>query len=246
MNSSLFRLLKIMLLSSSLGFSAIIQAQTIVKPEPRTSIVYSVKPDYRKCAFPMCGGWFLTPLNQYSLQLENDSEAYQSSLLLPNSIYVAYMNYKPLGLKPPHVKELEAAMRNEQVLLRGTLNPSQSSTNATIAANAKTLAVNAAWTAANKTVALGPYLKISSSGIVCITTPCPYYKANLVNNLFSTNFHELTFAKAELTQEQETQAWQAIASEGLVMTGVSYESQGQVDTGIGISATKVYFTFPAK
>jgi hypothetical protein len=246
MNNLFFRKLKAMLLLCVTGtvfFISASQAQTIIKPEPATATTYSVKPDYRKCAFPMCGGWFLTPLNQYSLQLESEDEAYQTSALLPNSIYVAYINYRPLGLKPAQIKELEDAMNSGQALLRGTITTSPIVTSTFVA---KTLFVNGAWTGANKTVALGPYLKVSSSGIVCITTPCPYYNANLINSLSSFNFHELTFAKAELTREQEMQAWQAVATDGLVMTGLRYVSQGQVGTGVGISATKVFFAFPAK
>lgn len=230
--------------SSSVLLTAASQAQSIVKPEPVTATTYSVKPDYRKCAYPICGGWFLTPVNQHSLQLESEDEAYQNSSLLPNSIYVASINYRALGLKPAQIQELETAMRNEQALLRGNIN------NGTLTSvsptNTKILAANSAWTGANKTVALGPYFKIASSGIICITTPCPYYKANLINSLYSTNIHELTFAKAELTREQEALAWQAVASDGLVMAGIRYESQGQVSTGVGISATKVFFAFPAK
>ncbi|HSC68761.1 MAG TPA: hypothetical protein VLC79_13770, partial [Cellvibrio sp.] len=40
-------------------FSFSVQAQSIITPEPAAT-TYIVKPDYRKCAFPLCGGWFLT------------------------------------------------------------------------------------------------------------------------------------------------------------------------------------------
>jgi hypothetical protein len=248
MKNIVSRLIKTALLmtisSCALVSIATTHAQTIIKPEPTTATTYTVKPDYRKCAYPMCGGWFLTPVNQYSLQVESEDEAYQNSSLLPNSIYVSSINYRALGLKPAQIHELEAAMRAEQALLRGNINAgSFTAISPTIT---KTLAVNGAWTGANKTVALGPYLKVASSGIICITTPCPYYKASLINSLYSTSVHELTFAKAELTREQEALAWQSVASDGLVMTGVRYESQGQAGTGLGISATKVFFAFPAK
>jgi hypothetical protein len=243
MSSLFFRTVKTLLaIGSTLFFVAESYAQTIIKPEP-TAITYTVKPDYRKCASPMCGGWYLTPVNQYSLLLQTEDEAYQSSALIPNSIYVAYINYRALALKPAQIQELEAAMRSEQVLLRGTISNSITPLGSI---SSKTLAVNGAWVGANKTVALGPYFKMSSSGIVCITTPCPYYKANIINSLFSTNFDELLFTKAELTREQETQAWQAVSSDGLVMTGVRYDSKGLAGTGVGISATKVFFAFPAK
>ncbi len=243
----LSRILTTILIACSATLLAIAShAQIAAKPEPsRSGITYLVKPDLRKCAFPMCGGWFLTPINQYSLQLENEGEAYQSLSLLPNSIYVANINYKALGLKPAQIEVLEADMRNEQALLRGNIT-SNSQAKTIAPSPTKTLVVKGAWIGANKTVALGPYLKVASSGIVCITTPCPYYRASLVNSLYSTNFHELTLTKAELTREQEAQAWQAVASEGLIMTGLTYESKGQTGPGTGISATKVFFPFPTK
>lgn len=214
-------------------------AQEVIKPEPQGT-TYTVKPDYRRCAFPLCGGWFLTPVNQYSLALETEDEAYQNASLLPNSIYVAYINYRRLGLTEKQVAELNENINAGQALLRGSII----NTPSTALINTKTLVVNGAWTGANKTVALGPYLNVSSSGIVCITTPCPYYNAALINTQYLFQFHELTFAKAELDRVQEAQAWQAVASKGLVMTGIKYESQGMTGTGIGISATKVFFAFP--
>lgn len=238
-----YRLLKIIMIGSTLFLGQMSHAQSIIKPEPLTATTYTVKPDYRKCAFPMCGGWFLTPVNQYSSQLETENEAYQNSLIQPNSVYVAFINYKRLGLTDKQIQELEAAMHTGQALLRGTLSPTPTSHKAL---RPQTLVVNSAWVGANKTEPVGPYLKVSSSGIMCITTPCPYYKAELINTLFSVNFDDLSFAKAELDREQEAQAWQAVSSTGLIMTGIKYEYQGFAGVGTGVSATKVFFAFPAK
>ncbi|HSC66421.1 MAG TPA: DUF6748 domain-containing protein, partial [Cellvibrio sp.] len=206
--------------------------------------------DYRKCAFPLCGGWFLTPVNQYSLHLETENEAYQNAALLPNSIYVSYINYKRLGLTENQIIELEDAIRSEQALLRGTVVNSPSPTKTLV--RTKTLVTNGAWVGANKNTAVGPYLKISSTGIVCITTPCPYFKAELLNTDYASEFHDLSFEKAALDREQEAQAWQAVSTEGLVITGTTYPTTGFDETGAepgkgtGIAATKVFFAFPAK
>ena len=59
-------------------------------------------------------------------------------------------------------------------------------------------------------------------------------------------FDELVFDKAGLDREQEAVAWKTVASDGLVITGVKYESQGQTGPGTGISVTKVFFVFPGK
>lgn len=219
-------------------------AQDVIRPAPNEGTTYLVKPDYRKCAFPMCGGWFLTPLNQFSRQLESDEEAYENSLLPPKSIYVAYIDYRRLGLTREQQRELESEMHNEQALLRGVLSRSGVVTPETSAS--ATLQANGAWVSANKREPYGPYLRISSTGIVCITTPCPYYKAELINTGFSTVFDDLNLEKAELDREQTGRAWQAVASEGLVITGVKYESEGMTGPGTGIAATKVFFSFPGK
>lgn len=225
------------------------QAQTIISPEP-TGTTYIVKPDYRKCAFPLCGGWFLTPVNQHSLHLETEDEAYQNAALLPNSIYISYINYKRLGLTKEQIAEFENAIRSEQALLRGAVVNSPAS--GKIITRTKTLVANGTWVGANKNTAAGPYLKISSTGIVCITTPCPYFNAALINSGYSSQFHDLSLEKAALDREQEAQAWQAISTNGLIITGTTYVSTGfdesgaEPGKGVGIAATKVFFSFPAK
>jgi hypothetical protein len=224
-------------------------APPVIGPEP-TGTTYIVKPDYRKCAFPLCGGWFLTPVNQYSLHLETEDEAYQSAALLPNSIYISNIDYKQLGLTKEQIAELESAIRSEQTLLRGRV--AHAPAPGKITARSNTLVVNGAWVAANKNTAVGPYLNISSTGIVCITTPCPYFNAALINSDYSSQFHDLSLEKAALDREQEAQAWQAISTTGLVITGTTYvstgfdETGGKPSTGIGIAATKVFFPFPTK
>ncbi len=230
------------------------QAQTVIKPEP-TGITYSVKPDYRKCAFPMCGGWYLTPVNQYSLALQTEDEAYESSALLPNTIYVAYINYKQLGLTTKQIAELETAIRSEQALLRGNILNTPKTTKQLVrkaAAQTQTLTVNGAWIGANKNTPVGPYLNITSTGIVCITTPCPYFRATIINSDYSSELHDLSLEKAGLDREQEALAWQALSTRGLVITGTKYESPGfdpagrEPGKGVGVAATKVFFVFPPR
>lgn len=240
-SSPLSRWLNALLMT--LAFAGLAQAtwaQKLPSPEQTT---YAVKPDYRKCAYPVCGGWYLTPLNQYSLQLTSEDEALQNASILPNSIYVAELNLKALGLDTKQTAELKAALYGEQALLRGNL---VTSINPRRTLKITRLDTSAAWISANKNPPVGSYLNVTSSGIVCITTPCPYYTAEIINSQASSNFDELNFAKAELDREQEAQAWQAVATGGLVMTGVKYEAKGQTGTGLGIAATKVYFAFPPK
>lgn len=232
---------------ASIGMAA--HAKNLVTPAP-SGTTYIAKPDYRKCAFPMCGGWYLTPVNQHSIQLETEDQAYENATLLPNSIYVAYINYKRLGLNKKQIAELENAIRTEQVLLRGSVTKSPNT--GKIMTGTKTLAANGAWISANKNVPVGPYLNITSTGIVCITTPCPYFNAALINSNYNTDIHDLSLEKAALDKEQEAKAWEAISTTGLVITGTTYETTGFDETGAepgkgtGIAATQVFFAYPSK
>jgi hypothetical protein len=106
------------------------------------------------------------------------------------------------------------------------------------------LAATGTWVAANDNAPMGPYLNVRSTGIVCITTPCPYYEAEVLNSDYRTPVHELDLKRAELTDKQTEQAWHEVNGRGLILTGVRFPSQGQTGTGVGIAATKVFFTFP--
>lgn len=224
-------------------------AQATVKPIKLGS-VYSVQPDYRKCAFPMCGGWHLTPVNQYSIYPQSEDEAYASRSLLPNSIYVSYLNFTALGLKKKQIEELQGLIHIQQVLLRGNITSKKTTSKNTF--KVSTLNANGAWVSANNKTPVGPYQKITSTGIVCITIPCPYFKTQFLNSNYSAQIDDLNFEAAELTEAQQTAAWEAISTTGLIITGTTYNFTGFDETGAepgigtGVKASQVFFSYPAK
>ncbi len=218
-------------------------AQTAIPPPSESIRTYSVQPDYRRCASPMCGGWFLTPVNLPTLHIQTEEEALAPPATLA-PIYVAAVNYRALGLTPEEIAKLEAQMRQGLALLRGALRPYVWPTGSPSTTPLNILVANGAWTAANQNRPVGSYLNVKSSGIVCITTPCPYYKAELINTSVTSLFDELNFKRAELTPEQELRARRAVAEGGLVLTGVPYPFQGVAGQGRGLAATQVYFSYP--
>jgi hypothetical protein len=242
MKTFFVRALKTLAIGSVFLFSLGSTAQELLKPIapiPAKDIgtTYTVEADTQN------GGWILTAVNQYADRTQSEDEAYTSSLLASDTVHVSKISYKGLSLKPGQAKELEAHLLSGQGLLAGNLihhpNPPGQE-------KAAALEARAAWVSPTKTQAIGPYLKVSSSGIVCITTPCPYFKVKLINNTYTVNYDALIFDRAELDRDQEARAWQAVSSDGLVLTGVRFFPELQTGTGRGISATKVFFPFPAK
>lgn len=238
MRSTFSALLSSLVLLSLVLFSG--QSLAASSTDVVTLKTYTVAKDYRRCAYPLCGGWYLTPVNQYSLTLQTEEQAIAQGPITTTPIYVARVDYRRLGLTPAQIAELEYEMESGQALLKGSITLYQ--TTSTYRVNQ--LVLNNAWVGANDTEALGPYLNVTSSGIVCVTTPCPYYNAAIINTTRIYPAHELNFSRAYLDPEQVTQAWREVSSRGLVMTGVTYTSKGQTGTGTGIAATKVFFPFP--
>lgn len=207
------------------------------------STYYTIEPDYRRCPAPYCGGWWLTKVNTYSSAVGIDTLDSLVAPIIPQRIYVAEINYRALGLSPEEIRTFEYNIHRGRAFIRGVLQP-YSNPLPPAWSPLQTLLATGTWLAANDNPAIGPYLNLKSSGIVCITTPCPYYDVHILNTNFRTPAHELNLKRANLTEKQTAQAWRDISEGGLIMTGVKFVSQGMTGTGLGIAATKVFFKFP--
>lgn len=236
----MLRIKQLMVLASIIVLGcSVAQAQEIVLPV--VGKTYLVKPDTRRCAAPLCGGYFLTAVNQFTIQLENDNQAYETSLLKPAEIYVSSIKFSNMRLTTGEIQEIKSTIPSQRTaLIQGNLV-------STIGiVQTKVLVPSAVWLGANNVPAYGPYLHVSPTGIVCITSPCPSYLAKVINTTAATKFDQLNFEKAGLDKEQEVLAWQELSTKGLVTTGVKYDiaSIGVVRPGVGVYATKVFFSFP--
>ena len=200
---------------------------------------YTIQPDYRLCPAPTCGGWWLTKVNQYSVTPSDELLSGSITPIVPNPIHVTKIDYTALRLNPSQILVFENNIRAGRAFIRGVVAPYTVQNY-----RLNLLKATGTWRAVNDTVASGPYMNVRSTGIVCITTPCPYYEAQLLNIGYRTFVHELDFKRSELTDKQLQVAWSEVAGKGLIMTGLRYSSQGQTGTGLGVAATRVFFSFP--
>ena len=219
-----------------LSYGAVAQSTDIVGD------YYTIEPDQRYCPSPACGGWWLTRVNQYTIAA--DASVLDASVIpiVPSPIYVAAIDYRALGLSDREIAEFQKQILDGRAFIRGVLRPYPSPW--PWFRPLQQLAATGTWVAANDNDPVGPYMNVRSSGIVCITTPCPYYNVQILNSSYTTPAHELDLKHANLTDRQTELAWREVSGKGLIMTGVRFESQGQTGTGLGIAATKVFFTFP--
>lgn len=226
------------------------QAQDIIVIDPPTDpialptdLVYTVSPDYRECVYPLCGGYWLTPVNRIAIEVPTLDEADSGYAPVPEPVYVAAIDFDKLKLSDDEIAKYERYIAEGRALIKGALTsfPWWGQDDAYAL---KQLEASATWTSANKNPPAGTYLDVKSSGIVCITTPCPYYEAQQINTFWQFQFHELNFDRAELTYAQLQLAWQLVAERSLVLTGTRFVSQGMTGEGLGIAATQVFFPYP--
>lgn len=218
-------------------FSAVGWAQTA----NNAGLYYTIQPDYRLCPAPYCGGWWLTQVNRYSVSPDAALDG-TAGPVVSDPIHVSSIDYRALGLTQEQIFEFENRIREGKGFIRGVLKPYPYPV--FYGSQLQVLAATGTWVAANDNAPVGPYLSVRSTGILCITTPCPYYEAEVLNTDYRTPVHELDLTRAGLTDKQTELARREVEGKGLVMTGVRFPSQGQTGTGVGITATKVFFTFP--
>ncbi|HMV65279.1 MAG TPA: hypothetical protein PKA64_00415 [Myxococcota bacterium] len=73
--------------------------------------VFHVRPDYRRCISPLCGGYWIERVNQARMRCPDGTTA--------TSCYVASIEWAELGLDPRAEANVIAAAGNQQALVRG-------------------------------------------------------------------------------------------------------------------------------
>lgn len=221
----------------------------------KLTMTYSVKPDMRKCAFPMCGGYWITPVNKVYTDIPTLEEA-EDRYWEPGPIYVSSIDYTKLKLTRDEIARFQDLIFNGRALIAGfqAFYPVKSPSTKPLPAYKKLVATKT-WGSANENPAIGEYLDIKLSGIQCVTKPCPYFKALKVNTRYGFLFDRINFEKADLTETQARLAKSLIYDGSLIITGVrdrlAYETADplspaeiSIQPQIGIIATQVYFPFP--
>jgi len=131
------------------------------------SIYYTIRPDLRRCVFPLCGGFFVKRAN-YPHVICADG-------FLRDECYIAELTLSALQLDA----STEAALRSNvtRFLLRGRVQQKFFPGHGSLPG----LAVDEAWQGHQGIVPSGGYFRAKNSGIVCITFPCLTYTAERLN-----------------------------------------------------------------
>lgn len=190
---------------------------------------FYVRQDFRRCMYPYCGGVFVHAANRWWTRCPDG--------FYRPECYVADFEVDRLGLSHQGEVQLRRLIVQEQVLLRGELFSATSEGYWGFGR----LSTTEAWETPGDDNSCRLVTRIKTSGIVCITSPCPIFIEELVNGGSAREVAEVDFGRAGASDEQLARAQAALHSEeGLLVFGSSFPVTGPAGEGIGRSVDQFF------
>lgn len=192
-----------------LGSPALAGAQDAASPTLQTRDGYLIvtRVDTRKCAYPMCGGYFVKAVNQALTRCADGS--------LQKACHAVQLNANALGWTDDQRATFEAEFAQGHALVRGLLEPAPAGFY-----TADQLTITEAWQGQGlRNKPLGSFYGIKSTGIVCITTPCPSLAATRLNVIAPTLHPDLDLSLSGASDKQIQAGYEALGSTGLRAAG---------------------------
>lgn len=185
---------------------------------------FTLRRDVRRCAAPLCGGFFIRRVNRLTTVCADGQRA--------SECYVAELDFGALGLS----EEQATSVRNsaEDALLRGTIGSFSSAFG-----ELGRLDVSEVWLGHAGVEPRGAFVRVKDTGLRCITTPCPSLSASLLElRLPSLSVAELDL---EGISEDTSDAIEQLGEpDGLLVAGRPSVVSGPAGTALGVDASEYY------
>lgn len=168
----------------------------------------TIRQDIRRCASPMCGGYFVSRVNRANLRCADGH--------LSKECYVAEIDWSTTGLSSDQIDGARAAL---QPLFRGDIVARQYGDIGEFGV----LAPTEVWAANNDLEPYGVFAHVTDSGIRCITTPCDSLHEAKLNAALEADIAELDFWASDASEDEISKAYDAIgAGDGILISGYRY------------------------
>lgn len=191
---------------------------------------YTVRRDFRKCAAPMCGGYFVKNVNFSYTKCADGS--------WKNECYVASADFGKLGFSDDELAGVDKAIGEGVALLRGYLTNVKQGT-----AKYGKLTATEAWVAANQNPAKGLFNRITRTQIYCITTPCisPTWATYLNASNPKLSILDADLSKVGATDKQLDAAVAGFTSDdGTIVAGYRDWKKGPLGKGYYVTGYQFY------
>ncbi|MDY6864103.1 MAG: DUF6748 domain-containing protein [Thermodesulfobacteriota bacterium] len=194
------------------------------------STYWTIQKDYRKCMYPMCGGYWVKRVNRAQTPCA-DRE-------LKEQCYVVDLDWSATDLSELQISELENSLN--MLLVRGERE--EASFFDIQEGTFYNLKVQEAWLAVTDEKARGWFVRLYDNGVRCITTPCASIDQAFLNTVFTISIHEVDLLATNATDEQITDGMNAIfnSEDGLIAAGTNKFFIEDFSIGINFWATQFF------
>jgi hypothetical protein len=186
-------------------------------PQEEKEIYYSLRPDLRRCAFPLCGGYFVKRVN-HSLTRCVDGKYMKEC-------YVAEIDWNG-----------QPAVEARARLLRGQLV----SKNYQGLRRLGELRVSESWFATHGTAA-GDFYRVKDRGVRCITHPCLTHQQSMLNSNAVLDIAGVDFSSGGAAASKVSEALEVMERpDGLIVSGSNTPVTGPAGDYLMLKAASFY------
>lgn len=190
----------------------------VADPLASTSSFYMIRRDLRRCASPMCGGYFVKLVNQSRTRCGNGRYM--------NECYVAEIQWD--GQTEP---------QNDRALVRGSLSTRDYDKRGRFGV----LRVREVWLPASDAQPTGTFFRVRDRGIRCIAAPCETHHEAKLNTSVSRNIAGVDLSGAGPSENSVNEATAAMTTaEGILIAGVHERVTGPAGRSQMLKATQFY------
>jgi hypothetical protein len=170
-----------------------------------TATYFEVSRDMRKCAWPACGGWWVSRVNREWTKCHDGRWR--------NACYAVDVDHDALGLSEDEVGALTGSMEEGRVLLRGRVVAKSYA-----GRRMGQFRATEAWRAATAAEPSGTFYRVSDKQLVCIYSPCPSLHEAKLNSTIAQDIHSLDLARVG-DETLINEAWLALESGPVIVAG---------------------------
>ena len=182
--------------------------------------------DQRKCASPMCGGFFVARLNR-SYTVCGDHVA-RGACYSPSLDWTEASIADELQPKLLDAANIDATSDGVHSIVRGRVAPDR-------------FVVTEAWVEEGDAVSDGVFVRAKTNSIECITAPCPTITEKALNTSRSANIAAIEWSCANLSdREVESLTADVSTDSGVILAGDRYTVTENGHRAKGRTATAVY------
>lgn len=183
---------------------------------------YEARPDFRKCASPMCGGIFVKRLNHIWTHCPDGS--------FDRECYIGDVNWDAIGGYP--FEQLDRG----PVVLQGQIGKSDNPFQ-----DLGLFTAENAWQGIGTRGSFGRYFAVINNGIVCITSPCFSFDLYTLNSKKTRAISSIDLERSGASEKEINEAYR-LMGEGQPVLSKGYLRRVRefAGTGIELKATRLF------